>query len=44
MQKCDLCLESWGEGTKPICVVACPTRALDAELIMIILYVVLDAI
>ena len=30
MQKCDLCLERWVEGKKPICVEACPTRALDA--------------
>ena len=30
MQKCDLCAERWSEGKKPICVEACPTRALDA--------------
>ena len=30
MQKCDLCLERWAEGKKPICVDACPTRALDS--------------
>ena len=30
MQKCDLCLERWEQGKKPICVDACPTRALDA--------------
>ena len=30
MQKCDLCLERWAEGKKPICVAGCPTRALDA--------------
>ncbi len=30
MEKCDLCLARWGEGKKPICVDACPTRALDA--------------
>ena len=30
MQKCDLCLERWGEGKQPICVAGCPTRALDA--------------
>ena len=30
MQKCDLCFERWGEGKKPICVEACPPRALDA--------------
>jgi anaerobic dimethyl sulfoxide reductase subunit B (iron-sulfur subunit) len=30
MQKCDLCLERWQEGKKPICVEACPLRALDA--------------
>ena len=30
MQKCDLCLERWQEGNLPICVTACPMRALDA--------------
>lgn len=30
MQKCNLCLERWGEGKKPVCVEACPTRAMDA--------------
>lgn len=30
MQKCDFCLERWSEGKKPACVMACPTRALDA--------------
>ncbi len=30
MQKCDLCLERWPEGKKPICVEACPPHALDA--------------
>lgn len=30
MQKCDFCLERLGEGKKPICVAACPMRALDA--------------
>ena len=30
MQKCDLCLERWDEDKKPICVEACPARALDA--------------
>ncbi len=30
MEKCDLCRERWAEGRKPICVDACPTRALDA--------------
>ncbi len=30
MQKCDLCLDRWEENKKPICVEACPTRALDA--------------
>ena len=30
MQKCDLCIERWAEGKKPICVDGCPTRALDA--------------
>lgn len=30
MQKCDLCLDRWAEGKKPICVDACTMRALDA--------------
>ena len=30
MQKCDLCYERWDEGKRPICVEACPPRALDA--------------
>jgi len=30
MQKCDFCLDRWAEDKKPICVMACPTRALDA--------------
>ncbi len=30
MQKCDLCLERWADNKKPICVEACPMRALDA--------------
>lgn len=30
MEKCDLCLGRWGEGKKPVCVEACPMRALDA--------------
>ena len=30
MQKCDLCIDRWAEGKKPICVASCPTRALDA--------------
>lgn len=30
MQKCNLCLDRWAEGKKPICVNACPMRALDA--------------
>jgi len=30
MQKCDLCLERWAVGRKPVCVEACPMRALDA--------------
>jgi anaerobic dimethyl sulfoxide reductase subunit B (iron-sulfur subunit) len=29
MQKCDLCLERLMQGLKPICVAACPMRALD---------------
>jgi len=30
LQKCDLCWDRWAEGKKPICVEACPMRALDA--------------
>lgn len=30
MQKCDFCRDKWAENDKPICVNACPTRALDA--------------
>jgi anaerobic dimethyl sulfoxide reductase subunit B (iron-sulfur subunit) len=30
MQKCDLCLDRWSEGKRPICVESCPVRALDA--------------
>lgn len=30
MQKCDLCIERWPAGKKPVCVAGCPTRALDA--------------
>lgn len=30
MQKCDLCCDRWRDDKKPICVEACPMRALDA--------------
>ena len=30
MQMCNFCVDRWGEGRKPICVEACPMRALDA--------------
>jgi Fe-S-cluster-containing dehydrogenase component len=30
MQKCDFCSSRWAENKKPICVDACPMRALDA--------------
>ncbi len=33
MQKCDFCFERWAQGKKPICVDACPLRALDAGLL-----------
>jgi len=30
IQKCDFCLERWAQGKNPICIDACPLRALDA--------------
>ena len=30
MRKCDFCLDRWREKRLPVCVEACPTRALDA--------------
>ncbi len=30
MNKCDFCLDRWLENKLPVCVEACPTRALDA--------------
>jgi anaerobic dimethyl sulfoxide reductase subunit B (iron-sulfur subunit) len=30
MNKCDLCLNRWAEGKRPICIESCPMRALDA--------------
>ncbi len=30
MQKCDLCIDKWAENKKPVCIEACPMRALDA--------------
>jgi anaerobic dimethyl sulfoxide reductase subunit B (iron-sulfur subunit) len=30
VQMCNLCMDRWSEGKKPICVAGCPTRALDA--------------
>ena len=30
MQMCNLCIDRWTDGKKPICVEACLTRALDA--------------
>lgn len=30
MRLCDLCLDRWEASKKPICVLACPQRALDA--------------
>ena len=29
-QKCTFCLDRWSKGDKPICVMSCPQRALDA--------------
>lgn len=30
MQMCNLCVDRWDQKKKPICVMACPTRAMDA--------------
>ena len=30
MNKCDMCVDRWQAGKKPICVDSCPQRALDA--------------
>ena len=30
MQKCNFCIDRWAENKLPICVAACPLRALDA--------------
>jgi len=30
VQMCNLCIDRWPEGKKPICVAGCPMRALDA--------------
>jgi anaerobic dimethyl sulfoxide reductase subunit B len=30
MQICNFCLDRWTQNKRPICVAACPTRALDA--------------
>jgi anaerobic dimethyl sulfoxide reductase subunit B (iron-sulfur subunit) len=30
IQKCGFCLDRWPDGKLPICVAACPTRAMDA--------------
>ena len=30
MQKCDLCVDRWADHKLPVCVEACPVRALDA--------------
>ena len=30
MQKCNFCVDRWAEGKRPICVDACPLRAIDA--------------
>ena len=30
MEKCDLCLDRWAQGKKPVCVMSCPMQALEA--------------
>lgn len=30
MQKCNLCIDRWAEGKRPVCVSSCPIQALDA--------------
>lgn len=30
MEKCDMCMDRWIESKRPVCVEACPMRALDA--------------
>ena len=30
MQMCNLCVDRWDQDKKPVCVMACPTRAMDA--------------
>jgi anaerobic dimethyl sulfoxide reductase subunit B (iron-sulfur subunit) len=30
MRKCNLCVDRWSDNKLPVCVEACPTRALDA--------------
>jgi heterodisulfide reductase subunit A-like polyferredoxin len=30
MQMCNLCVDRWSQDKRPICVAACPTRAMDA--------------
>jgi NADPH-dependent glutamate synthase beta subunit-like oxidoreductase len=30
MQMCNLCVDRWGQDKKPVCVMACPMRAMDA--------------
>jgi len=33
MRQCDFCSDRWAAGEKPVCVLSCPQRALDAGLL-----------
>jgi anaerobic dimethyl sulfoxide reductase subunit B (iron-sulfur subunit) len=43
-QKCTFCLERWNNDQKPVCVMSCPQRALDAGPLDYILYTYAEAV
>lgn len=43
-QKCTFCLDRWRNGEKPICIMSCPQRALDAGDVDYILRMYPDAV